>query len=796
MKQLFLLFTLFSFGLSFSQEMIQFVDAKNDEPIPFVKMVCADGSAYLSDLDGFISKEGMLSQSAQVRSFGYRDTTIAIQGGSSLELFRLQSTSSQLDEYVVVPGINPAHRIIDEVIAHKKQNNPYTQGTFEYESYSKFFFTGNPDAVDAIPDDADSNKLEMKKFFKEQHLFILESVSERFFMPPARSKEIIKAYKVSGFNNPMFSTFANDIQSFNFYENQFDISGKSFINPIAFGATKRYLFILEDTTYQGKDTVYTISFRPRANKTFEGLKGYLYVNTNGYAIEKVVSEPANTEGGFSVKIVQEYQFINKDRWFPVKLSSEFSMTSISLDATNPNLYIVGKGNTYLKNISFDKKYKKGIFSDDITIETDEDAGNLKSDEWEAARMYELSAQDKKTYEVIDSLSSEHNFDRKLTLLTNLTSLKMPVGKYLYLNLDRIISYNLFEGIRLGAGLQTSEALSKRFFVGGYAAWATKDQKWKYGAFGELKLAPRKDFKLKVNHQYDVFHRGGNPTILKSNVFNSESLLSNFYVDQMDYNQKTQVILESYLFKGLKMGVSGTYRIVDFSKGYRFMDDISEVKVAEVGAEISYSYGEKFRQIGSSRISMGSKFPRLSASIVQGVEGVFGSQYQYSRFKIDIVHQIKLMTFGKLNWSINLSQTNGDVPLFLMQRIHGTGKDWWLSVPNTFETVRPSEFYNRRQASLFVRYHFPPINPFKSSFRPEFAIHHAMGIGDGGNVAHHSGVEFQSADKGIYESGILADNIISIRSLGVGIGAFARYGSTAHDEFSKNIVYKISLNFAL
>src|SRR5690606_10191122 len=131
--------------------------------------------------------------------------------------------------------------------------------------------------------------------------------------------------------------------------NQFEILGKNYINPIALGGTKRYLFILQDTTIRGVDTVFTISFRPRKGKNFEGLKGFLYINTNGFAVEKVVSEPAEKTDDITVKIVQEYEFLENKYWFPSKLSSEILFGSLELGSLK-NVAIVGKGSTYLEKV--------------------------------------------------------------------------------------------------------------------------------------------------------------------------------------------------------------------------------------------------------------------------------------------------------------------------------------------------------------------------------------------------------------------------------------------------------------
>jgi hypothetical protein len=254
----------------------------------------------------------------------------------------------------------------------------------------------------------------------------------------------------------MFSTFANEMQSFSFYENQVQLLGKYYINPIALGGTRRYLFIIEDTTIVGKDTTFTIFYRPRKGKNFDGMSGYLYINTNGYAIEKVIAKPFGDTSGTQLRIVQEYAFLNDKKWFPVKLSTDLVLP---LNVSVEGLEIIGKGSTYIRNVSFDEKQiKKGNF-DNVSVVVSEDAADVGNDEWEKVRQYGISDKEKRTYEMIDSLSAANNLDRRLKAFKVLSEGKIPMG-YFNLDLNRLLDYNLYEGLRLGGGLETSRKLMK------------------------------------------------------------------------------------------------------------------------------------------------------------------------------------------------------------------------------------------------------------------------------------------------------------------------------------------------
>lgn len=795
-----LLFTFLSNFLTISaQEKFQIKDNSTQESVPFVKVIPIGKPAILADLDGYFSIDINVVESFQLKFLGYKDTTILVSNLGKERIIFIQADVEMLDAVLVLPGENPAHRIIDQVIANRKKNSPTENNAFQYESYSKFYFTMDPKALEKIPADTkDSNLLSLKSFFDSQYLFLLESSSTRKFMPPSRDKETINAYKVSGFKDPMFSTFANEMQSFSFYENQFQLLGKTYINPIAFGGTRRYLFLLEDTTVVGNDTTFTISFRPRKGKNFDGLKGQLFINTNGYAVEKVISEPNEVSENLSIKVIQEYAFIEGKKWFPIKLSSEMEMPLLKLDEKLDNSSIVGKGNTYIKNIVLDPDLKKREFGS-VAIETDEDAGEKSDKDWDSTRFYDLSGKELKTYQVIDSISKENKLEQRLGLLTAVAEGKIPLGNF-NLDLRRLLNFNLYEGYRFGLGLETSKKMIKRATIGGYFGWATKDKEWKYGGFTEFKLYPKKEFKLRLLYQQDLLQRGGNSFRSVDNSFNSNNLYQQLYIRNMERQRLAEAVLSGYIRPAFKLALIGNYQRVEYTEGYEFIANIPQVAanensldLMEIGGEFTWQLGEKVMQLGDNRVSMGSKYPKLALKITQGQSVNSFNLYNYTRFFAEISQNVSIRGAGKFNWMIRGSQTNGSVPLFLLQSVNGTGGNWRLSVPNSFETILPSAFFNDRQISLFTRFTFLNWKTKFKWFAPQLSIHNALGVGSMQNRTNHF-ADFKTMEKGYYESGIILDKLYINGFSTFGLGVFTNYGAYSSPTFEKNLTFKLSVGF--
>ena len=341
--------TLFFSFQAFTQKQLIVLDTAGREPMPFVKVFPDVGQPFFTNIDGKATFSNDVT-SLQLSFSGYEDTTVLVNGQQQVTVL-MRVLPTEFDEVVILPGVNPALRIINKVTENRKKNHPLENDAFTYESYSKFIFdmdTAFTKKVMELPDDTSKYMIGL---IKSQHLFMMESSSERKFIPPARDRENITAYKVSGLNNPLFSTFAQSMQSFHFYDNQFELLGTKYFNPIALGSTKRYYYLIEDTTIAGTDTTFMISFRPRPDAGIEGLKGLLFINTNGFAIEKVIAEPAKaSESQTYVKIIQEYKLIDGKKWFPVDLKTKVELKGFQMSLDKESGYVTGHGNTYISNI--------------------------------------------------------------------------------------------------------------------------------------------------------------------------------------------------------------------------------------------------------------------------------------------------------------------------------------------------------------------------------------------------------------------------------------------------------------
>ncbi len=778
-------------NLGRAQQNVQIVENGSENPIPFVKIYPNAGTPFLSDLDGWFTIAPNVT-SVRLSYPSYRDTTVIVADLVGTKISLIEEVQL-VEEVVVVAGENPANRIMRQVIDRRKENHPLKNDAFTYTSYSKFVFDLNQDALAAIPENTtDTNLIEIRDFFGIQHLFMMESSSKRSFIPPYRDKEEILAYKVSGISDPMFSTFANSFQSFSFYENQFDILGKQYVNPIALGGIDRYLFILEDTTIVNQDTTFTIFYRPRKGKTFQGLTGRLYINTNGYAIEKVLAEPYNDSTGITLRIVQEYSFENGVKWFPSKLTTELDMHSLTVSEDVKDAYIIGRGSTYIDSLQINPEIDKRGLNDNVTIETAENAGELEESEWETLRKYEITEKEKTTYHVVDSIGKAENFGRFLRIAKILGEGKVPLGKYINLDLQRIARITNYEGTRFGLGLETSQQLIKPIQIGGYFGYGIRDKEWKYGGYSTFHLNRRKGIKFDLRYQQDLIERGGTAFHDQSMLISTEAY-RNFFLSQMDRQRLGELVFSWDVKSNLTVKPFVNYQRIWFTRGYSYSQlPGASIDLAEAGFELTWNILEKSMIVGTKKVSLGKKYPQIRIKAVKGWKGIAESDINYLRLNAEINHVARVSTIGNLRWKIAAAKVFGNVPLTLAHNGNGTGQFWNVSVENTFETMPSGTFYTTEQVSVFTRLMLRPIKTKAKWNEPQFGFHHAFGYGNFENRADHAWT-FETMDKGYYEGGFIFNGMITTSTASIGLGTFYKYGHYANADWKQNFVLKIVLS---
>lgn len=821
MKQFFFLIsTLFSF-YSFSQNSVEgeIRDAITKDVLPFVHVIANEnGRGTATNIDGeFTLESNGKIRFIQVSYVGYEKQTFTPRS-SGKNVILLKKVNFSLRAVNVYPGENPAHAIIQKTYANSDKNNPMKSGAFEYDTYMKMKGIIDMDSVaQSDTNDLDSFSRAKKKkgkkkatkeavisFLETSDIFIMETVTHRKFRPHNFSKETVIATKISGFKNPNFGLLTSQMGSFTFYDEKFVFGNREYKNPISKNSINKYLFILEDTTFSGQDSTFIISFRPRQGKKFDGLKGLLYINSNGYALENVIAEPTEYLDGVNVSLQQSYELVEGKRWFPSEIKTDFTMM---LDTIDTKVNFVGTLRGFFLNIKLDPVIPKKEFSH-IAVEIDPMASKKPDSFWEDHRISELTEREKTTYVKVDSLSKEFNIERNFFVLNSLLSSVVPY-KFIDFDLDRVFRFNRYEGYGLGLGIHTNGKLSKHFKLGGYFNYGFGDKTWKYGC--DFSYLPIKGKELEFNASYikDVVETGGTEWYIKTKSGFSSAAMRPFFISLKDERERYQFGTQFRTLNYLQTFLFANYDLRKTMDNSLYYNELVEIQnthtTAEIGIHLRYAYGESYVPINGKIYSKGTKSPIFHFKYTHGISGVnlgdIGpvSQYDYNKIDFKIIKLFKWRALGKSAASLNLGYSDANLPKTFLYNAPATYySELPIAVGQSFQTMRANEYFAEKYSHLFLSHTFPKINTKLKWFKPTPVIYHNMGIGElsGANKDKNSAI--QDYSNGYFESGVGINNLYSANMIGYGISVMYRYGSESLpyeiDNWAIKFSFGISLDF--
>lgn len=772
-------------------------DSETKEPLPFVNIsIVNKASGTTSGIDGGFSLTVNLHDSLLISYVGYEARKVSAQTGS-FDFF-LTTKQHELREVVVVAGENPAFEIIRRAIANVSKNDPENLPSFKYKAYHKLFATaeGSFDTV--------KQKSVAVKFFENHYLFLNETYSERTFVRSRHDKEIIVGNRMSGVKDPFFAVLGNQFQSFSFYKSHINLLDQAYVNPLSPGTFDRYDFVLEDTRVNANDTSYIILFAPHPGKTFNGLKGVLTINSNSFAVENVKAHPADDGALVMIKVQQKYLF-NKSHWFPQELHSEFLLKEQKV-SDHPIKYV---HQTYITETLINEN--AGLNERDIlNLEFAPNANKKGERFWNDVRIDSLSFRERNTYSLYDSMPL-----RVLGILNAFTKVaeavatsKIKLGRF-YIPTETLIKNNGYEGLRLGLGLQTGEAISKFFVLDGYAAFGTKDKSVKYGGSVRLLVNPARDAFFKLSYSQDLLEPGNASFLKPPPSIASSQVVRNWLATKMDSVTRLKF---QFNFRPLRYAEASVFlQHTEHNPAYLYSYHknseslLTHFTLAEAGLQFKFVAGEQFAQIRNTKIMTAFKYPLFDLAVSRSVQNIFDGDFTFTKVEMKLDHQVRWRGSSTTTVQLSGGVLGGDAPYFSLFNGRGSNSGKFdlnsFVVPNFFQTMGVYEFTSHRYGYLFLTHDFGRIVSTRSKyFRPELSLKQNVGFGSLTSPEKHSPA-VKTMTKGFYESGVVLTNLlrfnyVNLGYIGVGGGVFYRYGNYALPESGKNVVAKINVSFGL
>lgn len=786
------------------------LDEKTKEPLPFLSIVIEKyQNGYLTNEKGeFNIKVASLNETLTFSFLGFQKKTLKAE--PKMTVF-LTPDALALSE-VVVRFRNPAEEIIKKAVVNKSQNNPDKYPNYSFKSYNKSVLTANSTS-EHLAVKTSKNQQKINKRLEDSEFFVNETVVKKEYLFPNQSKEVIEASRTSGSeSSTILGSMSLLLQPFSFYNDLITFRGRriqeimEFVNPVSYNSHKLYDFTITDTLFVGRDSSFVITFEPKKNTSFEGLKGEIIINSDGYAIEEVAAEPASKNLLMSVKINQMYERF-EGKWFPKTTQTEWNMPEFKVG----DLQLLLKIESHIGDISFNNRFSYTDFSEkEVSIADD---ATYKSDEfWEQNRAENLSQKEANTYQYFKNLSGFRRFlsTASLNISEWATSGVIPLGKKIDLSAQNLFDSNLYEGFRPTINLLTSPNFSKRLRLDGKIAYGFTDQTWKYEGRAKLNFDKNGQNQLTFLYRNDISEPGNVQYFIWNNPQIPYELIRTFLISRADHLEQYKVEFNSKITKNGKLTVAfidevrtPNYKYCFVKNDMALMSEEKGLHATILSAGYRVAIGEKFSQVGrGSVITEVPKFVFL-LNYEQGIMGFMTGQFQFSKINTKLEYIHKSTRLGNTFVNFTAGKALGALPYTYLYNGRGSKIGNWTPIiwaANHFNTMGLYEFASDQYANLFLTHNFKELL-FKTNVswsKPDVSIVQGVAIGSLKNKASHEGIDFNTLEKVFFESGVTVDNIVRIKMkklayFGVGGGVFYRWGAYQLPKSNENLVYRLVWN---
>jgi hypothetical protein len=825
MKHFFLLFFFFTLSLQAQFQVNGIVkDASTKKTLPFATISANDGTNTVSDVDG---KFSITSQkeitTLQISYVGYLKNKVTTQKNKSYYSVYLVQKTDELHE-IVVSNKNPALEIIKKAIENKRKNNPLDKlSSFEFKSYNKLIVTANPDSINGSIDSVftvspfgkkfkkiDSTDYKFKQLIKKQHLFQTEKVSQ-YQYSNSRIKETILGTRMAGFKQPVYEVLSFNLQSFSIYDSKYELFETKYNSPIAKDALEEYNYKLLDTVAISGRKTYMIYFKNKKKKKAAGLEGILYIDQNNYAVAKAIMR---IKGLLDISGIHEFQYISgEDLWFPsqkkfkiVKGVNDDDIKilggTIQFDGDieenlkprkrveSDYIYILSQTNNFDFQYNIPVKIKKPV----VEIEIKDDAINRPDSFWNEYRKDSLDTRSQKTYISLDSISIQKRVENRLNLGRKILSGYLPFQIWDF-DLRKIISYNNYEGLRLGIGGITNDVFSRKYRLEGYSAYGLRDHAYKYNLGIGTRVDKFSNTWIGISYTDDLREIASTDYAVEKRAFKIYDPRSINFSTFYRY-ENWRIAVESKIIPKTEsvLVFANTFVEPKFNYTYNLNGTLYETYTMTT-ATISLKWNpySDYMQTPTGRIETDKRFPKFTFQLTQSIPGFLNNDFSFTKIDFKAEYQIKYLDGQRTFLLFEAGRAFGDLPLpqlygaspnnlnkeTVFQRITFAGK-------NSFETMYFNEFFSSEFMSFQFKHGFNRIFLFKK-IKPAIDFVTRTAWGNLKNTENHTGIEYKTLNKGFFESGIELNQIYN----GLGIGGYYRYGPNHLSKFEDNLAIKLT-----
>lgn len=667
---------------------------------------------------------------------GYKTKEIPIRRGATNNLeILLAPDTKELNEVVIRPKKekyskknNPAVELIKKVIAHKKENNITALDYYQCEEYERIFFAFN----EFNPNKAPFNRYKFLSNYIDTSLIdskpilpfsVREKLSDVYYRKDPKSKKrIVKGYHVQGVDQT-FETAGLDaiikevFKDISIFDNSSTLLFHQFVSPLSeHSSVNFYKWYLSDTVSIENDRYVKLDFAPFNSRDI-GYTGHLYISLDSmFAVKRaILRAPKKMNINFVEELIIQHEFEKtaENKWVPVE-----ERTAIDISMLDAVKFYIDKTRKY-------EDFKVNQPMDPIFVLSDPEVYEKdylkKPDEFWAMNR---PSSYRKDYRMDDMMKDVNN----ITMFKVLLKIGNVVSSgYVATNKDpdknkvdigtvpTFYSYNRIEGSRLRLTAATTKNFHPNLYLYGFAAYGTKDEKFKY--YGEATWSFRKVQKhkdefpknnLTLGYKYDMNSLGQRYLQAeRDNILMSFNPSKNV---KMTYNRQAQLSYNKEYYSGFSFTITGQINEERPAGSLLFekqdedgnIYSVNKLKSTEAKLSLRYAPNEKFFQQRRKRYSIPAPGFVIDLSHTIGFDGFLGGENQFNRTSFYIFKEAWIAPYGKLAASVNVDKIWGEVNF--PHLISPSANSSFTIQKGAYYLIEPLEFVHDEQISWEIYYH--------------------------------------------------------------------------------------------
>lgn len=440
-------------------------DAYTNEPIANVNIYFQGTTiGTTTNSEGMFLLRGQLDKAHTmvISAIGYHTERIRIEAGQQVGVqIELKEKIANIGEIFVVPGVNPALALMENV-RKNRQNNQRTTDTQDINMQTALYVS-----------DLQSKHLQ-RNLWKSLQSGMLQAQDSTYLIPLYWRNQTGQQVeeKATFLTLTDYQVLLNQLQSnCNFYDNHINILSASLLSPLATSGSSYYNYFLADSLQAGNEKHYIVHFQTK-NAFYATFNGQMTIDSATYALRSIqASVPAQSSINYLRQLTIQQTF-NTSNYLEREDLSLLLDFAIKADTTRifPTLFLTRNTQPHIHLAT----------AATTTLTTNDSYAPIM--------------------QAMDSVNNQPLFKTAKFFAYILQTGAIPTSRYVEMGkLHHVLKLNYAEGVRVGVPLQTTEELWKNASLEGFLAYGTGDRVWKGMGQINIKLPSERRHILRIRY---------------------------------------------------------------------------------------------------------------------------------------------------------------------------------------------------------------------------------------------------------------------------------------------------------